>query len=297
MTIGTDLFLGQVREAQQLNMGIVTMPTYHEPRMSNHEANVMPWHMFEEGIQPIHKVESSVSDISYLLTPKNLGWGVEDVTIFAGEEDRQIDEIDDLTDEEGREFFTLNSTLAQALVQEKQTEAVSVAIGFNPYDFSISHHSIQRLHSHVRTMPHEADLSRRTRYTWRQLDRFDRLAFIEPFADLYHDYITEKVGQALFSGHIIGAPERRLGYTSLAFEADSLSAIYPDLKRLYVALKGEYENVAAIFTDGTKDPLDRYVPRPLEDRKRLLADFLLVNRGVYSERSKKILAYLGEHLL
>ncbi len=114
---------------------------------------------------------------------------------------------------------------------------------------------------------------------------------------MYYDYITEKVGQALFSEHIIGAPERRLGYTSLAFEAGSLPAIYPDLKQLYTALKDKYENVAAIFTDGTKDPLDRYVPRPLEDRKRLLADFLLVNRGVYSERSKKILAYLSERLL
>ncbi len=295
-----ELFSEQVSEARKLNLGVLTMPMYHEARMSNEEANAAPWKVFQQKMRPLGTVSFENTDgAEYLLTDKDVAWGVEDINIFVGQEGRDIRELCDLSDEEGTKFFKINFLLAEGLLNKTSSQATQINIGFNPGDVSVGHHSILKLHSHVRSVPHEVDLSRRQQYNWDELERFDQMAFIEPFADLYHDYVRVALDKGLLRDFLVAPPERRLGYTSLFLNrGGDLPELFPDIKKLYIGMQNEYNRAARIFTDGIKDPrLNRYIPRPLHDRTRLLEAFFKDSGDIYTDKSRSLLEYLCKHIV
>lgn len=299
MTYRGELFLEQVREAQHLDMGILTMPSYEDPYMTHETATMVGWPEFRDAMHPLAVVHFGDSATELAVTPKTVAWGVEDVNIFAGNSTRAIDEISDLTQNEGRDFFGINFLLARQLIKRRQAGSAQISIGFNPQDFSVGHHSIPRLHSHVRVTSNPMDLTRRQRYGWRELDRFDRMGFIEPFSYLHHDFIANEIEAGLFADQLMAAPERRLGYTALHLHSEQkVGRLFADVQALYASMKDEYTRIAGIFTDGAKDKqLDRYLPRPPKERQERLAAFLKDRGAVYSEHSKRALTYLAHFIL
>ena len=297
ITDGRSLLLSQAREAQRLNMGILTMPSYGEPFLSSAEANTVSWSEFKRAMHPLGVVHYGDDVAEYAITPKTIAWGVNDVNVFVGQNDRPIAEISDLTPEEGRYFMDINFSVARQIIQRGHGDSVQISVGFNPEDFSAGHHSVRRLHSHIRAIQ-ALDLSRRQQFSWRELDRFDRMAFIEPFSSLYHDYINRRVAEGLLADVLVQPPEKRLGYTSLYVAGDAKPTIFDDLRTLYTGMKHEYNQAARIYTDGSKDiELDRYIPRPAADRQQLLAEFLASREGYYSEESVRALGYLCTHIV
>lgn len=295
-----ELFLDQVRQARSLDMGILTMPQYEEPRMSNAEANEAPWDVFRSRMRPLACVTIPHHDVELLLCSKSIAWGVADANIFAGAMNRQIHEISDLDTKEGQSFLDINFSLAKALMDRGVSLATQINIGFNPQDLSAGHHSLLRLHSHVRSTSESMDTQRRQRYQWSELDRFDRLAFIEPFASLYHDYVRYQIEDCgLFADIRLGPVSQRLGYSTVPLRADNeLFAIFADLKRLYVGMKREYETIQGIYTDGSRDPgLDRFMPFPEVERRQRVEAYLAAQAVGISSASEQKLRYLAAHLV
>lgn len=199
--------------------------------------------------------------------------------------------------EDGEEFFRINLGLAKALTAEVSEPLVQMSIGFNPNDFSIAHHSVAKLHSHVRAVPHDIDLSRRQSYSWHEMRRFDRLAFIEPFAPLYHDFIVAASMQGFAQNLLADSPRKNLGYTSMRLSGkNDTTGLFTEVQHLYTAMSQEYDEVASIFTDGQRDPAtDRFIPRPQGERLAQLDKFLAA-RTIYSDESVKVLSYMAENI-
>lgn len=294
-----EIFLDQMRRARQLDLGILTMPAYEQQRLSSEALNQTTWLRFKEAMSPFGMVRFDTDDeAEFILTPKTMGWGIEDANIFVGHADRQIQELTDLSPQEGAHFLELCYTLARGVIARQHTPQSQISIGFNPNDLSISHHSLLRLHAHVRAAPHPLDLKRRTVYQWSELDRFDRMAFVEPFSVLHHDFLQALTARGLFEGLIDRPLESGVGYTtfSLSPEADFLE-LFVSLSTAYAAMRKEYEMIAQIFTDGRKDTtLDRFIPRDITERRHLLAAFLESHGSIYSARSQQLLSYLSEHI-
>jgi hypothetical protein len=190
--------------------------------------------------------------------------------------------------------------MANHIIDTDRGSAVNISIGFNPQDFSVGHHSIKRLHSHVRTISNQDDLARRHQYLWHELENFDKMAFIEPFSCIAHDYIMHMIrSKKLFTGILSGAPEEKNGYSSLYIRRDQNSqTIFDELYNLYTGLKQEYYEIEKIFTDNHIDILtNRYIPRPLSDRLNKFYDFINQRDDVYSDKSRRALEYLSSHLV
>lgn len=293
-----EIFLHQVREAQAADLGVLVTSSYFDRQMPNGEANDASWDEFRRKIKPLGTVVlGSDSDVECLIVPKTVPWGAEDVTIFTGAADRQIIEIDDLTSREGEAFLDFNFGIAEDLVRSGHSDNVQVSIGFNPHDLSAGHHTVLKLHSHIKTV-NPTDQMQRQHLSWWSMDRFSRLSFIEPFAPLYDDFIRHAVGNGLFERLAVDAPRAHLGYTSLDLtRSEALPELFDDLKTLYTAMKTEYNTAATIFTDGTLDAAtDRFVPRPQTDRYRRLALFLESRQDLYGNTSKAALHYLAKYL-
>lgn len=295
MSTGGELFLDQVRQAQRLNSGILTMPSHTDARMDAETSNRLTWVEFRDRIRPMGVLDLQDAELECLVIPKNIGWSTRDVTIFAGEQDSRIHEIDDLNTNQGTAFLGINSFLAEELLKHGE-ELVQVSIGFNPQDFSIGHHTNAKLHSHIRAVPHAIDLERRQPLTWGEMRRFDRLAFIEPFAPLHHDFISSKIADGILSDFLIMPATSNLGFTSLSLSKSlNLGYAFPDLKKLYADMKEEYEIISSIFTDGSRDELGRFIPRPLQERLEFL-DTFLDNRTIYGDSSVRVLEYLAQNI-
>ncbi len=293
-----EIFLDQVREvAAQDNMGLLIAPTYFASQMSASEANQIGWDSFRQQIRPLALIRLPNSGVECTITPKSTPWGAEDVNIFAGQEGRNIYEIDDFNTHEGEAFLDLNFRIAAGLLDENRRNT-QITIGFNPEDLSYGHHSVLKIHAHIRSAPSEIDASNRQAKSWHDLDRYDKLAFIEPLAPLYHDYIRNTVKEGLLGNFIVDEPVANLGYTSLLLrDSERLAEIFSELKALYVGLKLEYDNVAEILTDGSIDTAtQRFVPRPQTERIIRLERFLKEREGFYSPESVKTLRYLAKHI-
>jgi hypothetical protein len=292
-----DIFIGQVREAWALDTGVLTMPSYREPQIKSSVANELPWDDFKRKIEPIGIVRPDGQLLEYLIAEKNIGWGVEDVAIFIGADGREVSEIDDLTPEEGESFLETNFSIAEQLVARDNCESSQVTIGFNSQDFSVGHHSVLKLHSHVRATPHPFDMSRRENLRWSKLNRFDKMSFVEPFAPLYHDYIQRAVELGAFESLIIGAPERRPGFTSIQLARMTNLPLFDNLKAVYSGMKAEYNVIVDIFSDMSVDPTTgRYIPRLKEERMSRLEEFLATRNGFYSAESTQALTYLARNI-
>lgn len=290
------IFLPQVREMYDQAISEYTMPTFHNPRMTSSEANTFTWEEFKDRLQPLSVVRPEVDGLEFIVTPKYVGWGIEDVNIFAGHEGRAVNEISDLSTVEGANFFGLNLLIAREIVQECAVESAQVSIGFNTEDFSMGHHSLVRLHSHIRAIRPTDSTGRNTSTNWKSLERFEKLGLIEPFSPLYHDYMLHLIKDGLFADHIAKPPIHNVGYTSMELTRGPESPdVFSELSKLFVAFRKEYETVSDILTNGKRDPvLDRYIPRSPTERKALLGSFLLAREGVYSEDSQYLLSILRQ---
>lgn len=292
-----EIFLDQAREMRTTDMGILVTSRYFEAQMSTDDANSLGWDEFRDRIRPIGTATLSGSNLECLVVPKTVPWGSEDVTVFVGEDNRQINEIDDLTEHEGRDFLGFNFKVARALIDKTDRRNVQVSIGFNPQDLSIGHHTVLRLHSHIRSI-NDDDIARRQTLGWSEMDRFSRLSFIEPFASLYHDYIGNAVQAGDLADLLVGEPSMHTGYTTMLLgQRDKLEMAFDSIKYMYQGMKAEYEMVVNIFSDGTIDAeTGRLVPRPRYERESLLDDFLTLRKGLYSDRSVRVLEYLAKHI-
>lgn len=294
-----ELFLQQVREVQARdNSGVLITPSYFEPQMTRQEANQSSWSEFRERMKPIGIIQLDNSRIECLVTPKAVPWGMEDVNIFAGEEGREIYEIDDFETHEGESFLNLNFAIAERLLEDEQCDGVQVTIGFNRHDLSIGHHSVLKLHSHIRVAPSAIDISRRQSYPWGSLKRFDKLAFIEPFSTLHHDYIEQALQGGALSQFVTGVPRVGVGHSSIDLERSAnLPKMFGQLSSLYSGMKLEYSRIAEIFTDESVDLVTgKFIPRPIEERISRLGYFLNSRGTSYSPKSIGALRYLAEHI-
>lgn len=294
-----ELFLQQVRDVQSANnCGILTTARYFEPQMGRDEANAATWSEFRARMKPLAVMALEQSSVECLVVPKTVPWGMEDVTIFAGEEGRELYELDDFTDAEGESFLRTNFTLAEELLAQGDYDGIQVTIGFNRNDLSVGHHSVLKIHSHIRVVPSEIDMSRREVRDWHSLKRFDKLAFIEPFSTLHHDYIKNATSNGLFGKFLTASPEEGTGYTALHLErSESLPKMFDQLKAMYQGMKVEYRHIADIFTDGFIDPTTtKFVPRPREDRVARLEQYLQSRGDLYSARSVAVLRYLAQNI-
>lgn len=298
MTGNGEIFMQPIRDARAPdNLGVLVTASYFEPQMSRAEANQADWPTFRERMKPLHVGQLGTTNVEYAVTPKANPWGAEDANIFVGEGDREIFEIDDLTGEEGQAFLDLNFSLAQGLLDADHCTSAQVTIGFNRQDLSKGHHSVLKLHSHIRVMSSELDLARREYRSWNSFPRFSQFAFIEPFASLYHDYISHAVAKGAFMQSVVGDAAAGPGYSSLLLKKSAdLSAVFEDTAAVYGEMRAEYNNIAAIFTSGSADPhTERYIPRPKEERRARLEEFMQA-RSFYSDRSVRCLRYLAEHI-
>jgi hypothetical protein len=292
-----EIFLDQIRSARALNMGVLTMPTNTPARMEASTANELPWTIFRESIGSMGTLRIDKTGLECLVVPKNIGWSTEDVTIFAGEEHKEISELDDLNIDQGSAFLGVNFFLAEKLLETNDANLIQMSIGFNPGDFSTGHHTVNKLHSHIRRVPHAIDLQRRVPHSWNELRRFDRMAFIEPFAPLYYDFIKHSTKHGILADYLWDEPSANLGYTSLKLHRGvELAYAFPELKNLYAMMKEEYKIIASIYTDNTRDPqTDRFIPRPQNERLELFHAFAN-SRSFYSDTSLNTLLYLANNI-
>lgn len=292
-----EIFLGQVQELRGVDIGVLATARHFEAQMTNDDANRVEWGAFKERMRPIESTALPHTELECVVIPKTVPWGSEDVTIFVGANDRRVNEIDDLGNSEGESFFGFNFGVARGLVTQAQKRAVQVSIGFNSHDLSPGHHTVLRLHSHIRTI-NDRDAARRQPLSWQEMDMFSKLSFIEPFAPLHHDFIVNAIQAGTLREFLASAPQARTGYTSLMLrDVHNVEAAFADIKTLYSDMKAEYETIAAIFTAGEVDPVtQKLIPRPPNERTTMLEQYLAMRRGLYSEASVTVLRYLAEHI-
>lgn len=291
------LLLDQVRKAKNLDKGIMVMPQFFTPEMTNSDANSLSWSDFKHRIHPIGQLILPRTSLECLFSPKNICWSAEDVNTYVGADKRQIDEIDDLSDEEGIAWFDVNFATAEYLLNDARTE-VQINIGFNPQEFSVGHHSVARLHSHIRGVGHQLDTLRRRKQSWQEFDWFDKLAFVEPFSVVYNDFIRSFIASGGLRDYLISDPALALGYTSMMLRrGPDLSKVFPDIKTMYHAMKDEYTYLEDVFTNKQTDSNSgRYLPRPKNERVERLALYIAQRGNWLSNNSVDILNYLAAYI-
>lgn len=289
------LFFHQVKSAQALDKGIMIMPQFFEPSVSSYEANCLPWSKFKLSMKPLGIFNLPGTMLECLVVPKNIAWSAQDINTYVGSEEREIREINDLSDTEGEEWFRANFLVASKLLTV--SPEVQINIGFNPQEYSVGHHSIANLHSHIRTVGHKLDEKRRKRLNWDQFDWFDKLAFIEPFADLHNDFIDNFLTFHQVDGRIIDF-RRESGYTSISLGyVPDLFKVFGEIKSLYSGMKREYALLENVFTDKEVDPTTgRYIPRERNEREELLDTYIKNNSSWLSFQSVEVLEYLANNL-
>lgn len=278
--------------------GILSTPYYFEPKMTTDEANQFSWSAFKEKLNPVTTITNPAIDLEFAVTPKNIAWSTHDVNVYTGSERKYVEEITDLSQQEGSLFFKLNFLLARELVSNDLPK-IHVSLGFNPRDFSSGHHSIRRLHTHLYAAQGKLLEKYLESAEYGTLDWFQRLTFIEPFAVLYHDFILAQINKWGFQDLISDLkPEFNSGYTSMHLKPNISSAdIFAFISTIYETMKIEYNEIASVFTDGTiDDKTGKFTPRSRSEREARLDLYLATKSEVFSERSTTLLKYLAKNL-
>lgn len=286
------LFNHQYRIASKKDNALLPTPKYHEPQMTREEAHNLPWEQFIEKMRPLATVKSSDSDTSYIVTSKYVSWSPEDVNIYAGNPDRSIRELDDFTATEGDQLFGIYQKLTEGVLTQRP--AVHVSIGFNPNDFSLAHHSVQQFHSHLYVPISDF----RCRMPMRNMPKFYKLAFVEPFSPVAHDLIKHYIGKQKMAALDKNSCHENLGFTSFTFDRTAIKALYGDVRNLYSYLKQCYKDVSKIYTDGDTDSVTgKFVPVEKMQRLERLEKFMEETPVVFRPESYKVLSYLAGHLI
>lgn len=291
--IAGELFIDQARQASLRNLGTTDRILFENPRLTSPLANNLGWKEFVYAMQPLAVFEGP-GEFECILTEKTLAWGACDANIFAGRRaGEEVAEISDLTVEENDQFLGLTFQLARDSAEEYGIARADV--GFNSGDFSEGHHSIKKLHSHIRVMPSQFDTEHRQQLSWSQLSRFDRMAFIEPFDVVAYDFIKAMYDEGRLQT-VKGQPELSNGYISMRVdETRPYSQISREVKDMYGTLRNEYSQLEGVFTDGDIDPItDRYKARSRSERQELLSRYL--EASSLSRKSREVLEYLAANL-
>jgi hypothetical protein len=281
--------------------GYYERPAFSPPRLEKGTGSEIPWTTFKSRMSPFLTVpvpnpESSGCEI--IFTTKDVAWSTRDANMWIGSDSRKIEEIDDLTQEEGVFFFDTGLSLAKKLA-ENTGLGHTFAIGFNPKDIGTpGHHNVSRLHSHLRCYEFPDDVKSIEPKTWKEMSWYNRLTFIEPFAPIFYDffryYFSTRQSQAInadnttFTNNIIAAQ----------IPQGMEKNIFAEIQSFYAAAKTAHSLVFDIFTDGTIDPnTKRPIPRQKDEIKPRLEGFLSENNHIFSVDSQNILRHLALHIV
>lgn len=296
------LLLGARSEISNYDLGILDTKLYYPPYMTIEEANLVSWRIFKEKSKSLFIFRPSPeSAVEYCITAKSMTWSRKDINIFAGSEKRVIRTLDDMSEDEARSFLYLNFVLGQGLVNRDDRE-VHVTIGFNPSDSSPGIHSIKdKLHSNLYVADNAQYRKDRQKVEWQKLSWFERLAFIEPFSGIYHDYLSWRIRNGLFHEQLSRpGVEKNPGYTSIYFrDIATLLASISQIYHLYCDVSREYELAESVFTDRQEESetgYQRFIPLgPMEIFLRL-GEYVQTKKDWISQDSIKLLHYLARRL-
>jgi hypothetical protein len=287
------------RDAIYKPYGYYERPVFHTPRAGKIVNFENRWDTFKSRFNPFLTMDLSPqlsSSTELFFTDKDVSWGTQDANIWIGGEDREINEVDDLTSEEARVFFNIGLKLCRNLKSYNGLDH-SLSIGFNPGDLGLpGHHNVKRLHAHLRAYNDPYDLNKIERRQWKDMHWFDRLTFIEPFTQLYFDFIQHSLKQApgnTFDEDKISDSE---GVIDLPIIKTGESTFPNTLTHLYSSMKAEYKKIEDIFTGKELDPeSDRYIPKEANEIEAGLESFFS-NQPYYSSESQQALYYLAKNI-
>ena len=257
------------------------------------------WAVFKSRLNPFISLDlaphlSTKSEM--LFTDKAVSWGTEDVNLWIGGEDREIMEVDDLTREEASTFFHIGLSLCKNLKYYNGHDH-ALSIGFNPGDVALpGHHSVGRLHGHLRAYNDPYDLNRIQARRWKDSHWFDRLTFTEPFTQVFYDHIQNYLDAV--QDDVFDRDNLRIsnGVIDMPMRPGAEGGFPSALIALYSSMKKEYQAMVNIFTQKVIDPeTDRYTPNGASE---ILAglDAHFSSTLHYSEKSRGLLYYLGRRI-
>lgn len=289
-----NIFLNQIRRFRR--GGIKTYQynsaKYHEAQMASNEANTLDWDNFKSRMNPIGVVPIGES-LECIGISNYTPWAPQDVSLFVGGNSREICQISDLNEKEGASFFELNFYLAKNILQDGNNRKVSVSIGFNPNDFSLGHHSVKRLHSHIYVSDSDYIDKSLQKTSWRDLEKADKLMLVEPTAIIFYDKIKDN---CVKKGFWKMEPIDRLGYIELRFEPNiDASKLFSFIRGVYDLCSSEYEKVAKVFSGDPADKNGRFIPYEQGERVIFLKKYLQENKELSNE-SKNVLTTLAENI-
>lgn len=289
----------QMLKMKSMEIERIHRPLYFAPPMNNSEANSVDWLEFRQRILPLVTLKFNNSQLDYLITPKSYSFGLRDVNIFIGEQDREVNTITDLSVSEGANLLMLNQILVNKLLDEGQKN-IQVTLGFNPEDVSLlGNHTLKRLHTHLYLVEDSILQKNLSSVSWKDLNWFDRFSLVEPFSKIAYDFLLSlKKQNNLFPNQDACVLEENLGFTSIDFSnKGKFQNMFSDLTDLYSVMKSEYNRIQDIFTDKTLDTVtQRYLPRRKEDRLQRL-DGYLEEQDYLSDDSVRLLNYLAKNLV
>lgn len=261
--------------------------------LTNDDANTLPWHEFRHNSHALAISSFSDSDLEGIILPKSVTWSDRDVNIYVGSNRREIRSFLDFSESDFVTVFEWQINILSDLSSEFQ-EPVYCTHGFNATDTSPDAHSIRsKFHTHI----HIPNKDERTLLGNNDLNMFEKLMLVEPFADIFWDYAAKDRNMTTASDW---KPQQASGYFSLEtplsnYNSDSLQQIH----RLMTAIKDKYDEAVDIFTSReveTETGFERYIPRSLAHREELLANFISTNQDWLSSKSIALLSYLVENI-
>lgn len=260
--------------------------------MTSHEANTLDWGSFKSKMNPIGIVSIGES-LECIVTSNYTPWAPQDVSLFVGGNSREVCQMSDFNEKEGASFFELNFYLAKNILQDENNRRVSVSIGFNPNDFSLGHHSVRRVHSHLYVSDSDYIDKSLQETNWRDLEKADKLMLVEPTATIFYDKIKNSCVKKGFLGMM---PIDRLGYIELGFELNiDISKLFSFIAGVYGLCSSEYEKIAKVFSGNLVDKNERLIPYEQGERVILLKKYFQENKELSSE-SKNVLRTLAENI-
>lgn len=271
---------------------------YEDQYITPAEASRFNWGEFTKRLPLLYRTGAAGLDL--LLTRKSVTWSDRDLNVYIGAPSRNIRFYDDLTKHEFEEVFGWHIDVASS-VARAQAREVYVTHGFNPADISPDAHSIAtRFHTHV----HIPQQTGRRSVRPSELDHFDQLALIEPFADVFFDRALAVLagGASETNSGSTWALQRNFGFFTLtaSLKYGSTAAGLGGLYDLLSALRVQYDQVVEALTTGKEERTTGYlrlVPRPTIERGWRMDEFLRKNAAWLSESSAGLLTYLAGRLV
>ena len=280
------------------SFGYYARPKFHPERSSKDPH--FDWQKLKEVFHPFILIMPAPGNPSFpeiMFTDKDVSWGTRDINMWVGSDTRKIYEIDDLTEDEGITWWGTGLRLCRDLSRQSHINH-SFSIGFNPRDIGKpGHHNVNWLHAHLRAYDDKLDTSTIVPRNWIDMNWFDRLTFIEPFTQLFYDYLGYLSKTYSIKTHQIEHASMVNGVVTIPVDTDNVGLLTREIKGLYVSMKTEYSKVEDIFTERSLDQsTGRYIPLDQKIRNERLVAYL-DSRGFYSPKSKELLRYLAKNLV